>query len=361
MNQHFVPRVYLRSFSSKKGKEYFIDVYDKKEDRNFNTNIKNICAEKDLYTLDEDNTVAKDILAIEKIYAQGLEPIYKYAYDLLTNDRVRKINNYQRAQILLGVFQMYMRNPRLLRYSNIVHRKRIKALCNNARDNGIKGITYLDEDFSFSEWEDEQIIKYFTDKATKLYKEKHIIGTKEIGEFHQFARFEVFRIVDDSEFLTSDNPLIFQDIVTKDENPLLKSKEFTLPLNPKCAVKVFHDNTKELNEIKRCIFPNGSVGILNDTLYNQSSRFLLGSKEGLNKYFKIIKFLSGTELEKKIDIMRQVVTKIPVTEETKEGHKILEYYLEKYDQDRTLSNLDQHKMMQRINKIAASIKGQKIK
>jgi len=76
MNQHYVQRSYLKNFAAQKRKGYFVDVYDTEKDRYFNTNIKNICSEIDLYTLDNDNSIGDDLLIIEKMYSNGFELLY---------------------------------------------------------------------------------------------------------------------------------------------------------------------------------------------------------------------------------------------------------------------------------------------
>ena len=58
--QHFVPRVYLKNFSSFNGKEYYIWVFDKEKGNIFQTNIKNIAFEEEFYnTLSEDQEIEK--------------------------------------------------------------------------------------------------------------------------------------------------------------------------------------------------------------------------------------------------------------------------------------------------------------
>ena len=47
--QHYVPRLYLRSFATKNRDAYLIHVFDKIENRSFQTNITNIGAEKFFY------------------------------------------------------------------------------------------------------------------------------------------------------------------------------------------------------------------------------------------------------------------------------------------------------------------------
>src|SRR5713101_7743636 len=53
--QHYVPQIFLKNFLA--GKKPFIWVYDKATDRIFQTNIRNVAAEKGFYDLEVDNAV----------------------------------------------------------------------------------------------------------------------------------------------------------------------------------------------------------------------------------------------------------------------------------------------------------------
>jgi len=109
-HQHYGPKTYLKNFAILKGKQLFVDVYDLWEKKGFISNIKNICGEKDLYTLNKEEY--SDFLAIESgLYGGYLEPMYDEVYGLLTDDSVVTISDKQRAHILFSVYQFYFRNP----------------------------------------------------------------------------------------------------------------------------------------------------------------------------------------------------------------------------------------------------------
>lgn len=122
MNQHYVPRVYLKNFATQKGKGFFVDVYDQKQDRYFNTNINRICSEIDFYTLDETSPHGPDKLVVEMIYAQAFEPLYAKTYRLLSDNAVFHITRQQRVEMIIGLFQLYMRNPKWIIQSMRFHR-----------------------------------------------------------------------------------------------------------------------------------------------------------------------------------------------------------------------------------------------
>lgn len=361
MNQHYVPRVYLKNFARKKGTDYYVHVYDKIKDRYFETNIKNICSETNLYTLDENNEVAKHVLTVEKIYSDFLEPIYAKAYRILTNEKIFYLNDLERVEILVGLFQFYYRNPNIFRESVEIHLKNIETLYKESISKGKRGLTYLEEDFSFSEYTLEKTQNYITNLLLKTFKEQHIIATSELGSFHEFTVIEVEKIMDDSaNFLTNDNPLFFQDILSQTKNPFLKSTEFIIPLDKKHVVKIYHDNQKKMNFIYRCRTLNGNVTLMNDDIYEKSTRFVIGDKETFENLNKMKGLLDDTSLELKIRIIEQILKNPALRNESKEGTEILERYYNKYLENNTLSDQDQYELILDIQKVNKKTKQGKI-
>lgn len=66
-NQHVVPRAYLRFFASKRKKEYYIDVFDKKLNKQFNDIIFNVSSQRYFYEVESlpDNYWEKEYNKIE--------------------------------------------------------------------------------------------------------------------------------------------------------------------------------------------------------------------------------------------------------------------------------------------------------
>lgn len=360
MKQHYVPQVYLKNFACRiDNGEYFVNVFDKKLERYREINVKNICAEKHLYTLSKSNNVANDIYAIEKLYSDFIEPMYLRAYKILTNNSISAINDFQRAEILTGIFQLYMRNPRFIKNAAKHHTNQIDILYNEALSKSAKGLTYLDEDFSFREWNKDQIINHFVELATTLFKEQHVVGIKEMISFHAQAVFEISIAKDDSQYLTSDNPLVTEDIISEDEHPLLKSKEFFIPLDKKFALRIFHDNTLSRNLIHRKFVPNGNVHHINIDIQEQSSRFIIGDKETFDNFTALEKTFNNTSIELKIDAIKQILEKFPITDDTREATQLLKDFYQKYRDD-GITLQDENEMMTKMKMLNINLKKKKI-
>ncbi|NQU88119.1 MAG: DUF4238 domain-containing protein [Mariniphaga sp.] len=343
MNQHYVPRLYLKNFSTKRGKEYFVDVCESETKEPFNVNIKKICAEKDLYTLDKDSTFHKDSLVFEKIYAQWIEPLYEQAYSILTNDSIFRISTKQRIDILTSILQLYYRNPHIMTDSLDKTRKDMKQIFSDKNTNN-EGFTYLSKHFKYNDWDEETVVSFFEKELSKEYKEKHLLETQRGIEFHKNSIIEVYKIIDNGLFITSDNPLAIEDPINPTRNIQLKSKEFTVPLNHKYAVKIYHDNTKDLNRIYRARIPHGNANSMNSTLYKQKIRFIIGKKESFEQFFHLSKIFNSTSVDFIMSGMRQIVEKFPVTKDSANAHHVIKFYVDKYDREGTLTNKEMREM-----------------
>jgi Protein of unknown function (DUF4238) len=227
-----------------------------------------------------------------------------------------------------------MRNPRIIRTSILYHTSIIKHLTFKARQKGQKGITYLDEDFSFLEWTEETIIAHFSDKVTKTFKEKHIGGIGELGNFHEYSKLEVSKNKSTAQFFTSDNPVVVEDAVEGDGQLLQKTKEFTIALTPQYSLRIYHDNRLNLNIISRPTIPNGNTASTNHSTFGQASRFVVGKRQALEEYFKMTDLLEDTTFDRKVDFMRQMVEMYSRGRSNDKNHKELieltKYYLSIY-------------------------------
>jgi hypothetical protein len=360
VNQHYVPRVYLKNFATKVGKEFFIDVFDKIDNRYFKANIKKVCSESDFYTLSKDTSVAKDILAIEKVYGEHIEPMYSRAYKILTDDNISKISDMQRIEIILGVLHFRMRNPKILKNALAHHETSIASLYKESKERGLKGLTYDHEDFSFREYSLEQIIGLHAEKVIETFKENHILGTTQISNMHEFAKLEINISQEGSFFIASDNPLATEDYTTKLENPLARSSEFTFPLDNRHMLKILHDNTIEPYSIKRKVIPDGNVHLLNSTIYKQSSRFLFGPKEVFDNYFKLDKSLDEASDGLIMDLLEQIVKGIKPSIDTIDSYNILSEFYTKHKSQTNITHEEKQLMMRNMMVLAIEFRNSKL-
>ena len=129
MRQHFVPRAYLKNFAIQKNNEFFVYVYDKKENKSFQTNIINIAVEKDIYTINnsDDLHLVDDKYIWEHYYADNIEPelsqltkhIISKCDNNVINDRSVIFDDELRIKIACQlIYQIYRGKEALLEADN---------------------------------------------------------------------------------------------------------------------------------------------------------------------------------------------------------------------------------------------------
>ena len=178
--------------------------------------------------------------------------------------------------------------------------------------------------------------------------------------FHAEAIFEINIIKDESQYMTSDNPIVTEDIIAEDDYPLLRSKEFFVPLNKKFMLRIFHDNTLSRNLIYRKFVPNGNTHSTNQRISTQSTRFIIADKKTFDDYSKLETIFSSTSIELKISYIKQILEDLPITEETREATELLRDFYQNYI-DGKITDLDEYEMWAKMKDLNVNLKTKKMK
>ena len=226
--QHHVPVVYLKNFVF--GDRQFINVYDKTTEKYFCSSLDNVANKRDFYTV----TGAKDKYAVEKFYAEHVEPyikkcfgdIEKISAPICLNDRTIILNDKAKIQL------SYIMSVQLLR--GLSARQLNQNTFNNnlerALDEAIKTLGYSQDkkqEYINDKEKREYIFKAASAKAT-LDKDRIVMFT--VLFFDRF--WYCYKIIDrKKEFITSDNPVMFINLRTNDATPFSNGI-----LNPDTAI-----------------------------------------------------------------------------------------------------------------------------
>ena len=334
-NQHYVPKTYLKNFAILKGKQLFVDVYDLWEKKGFRSNIKNICGEKDLYTLNKEEH--PDILAIESgMYGGYLEPMYDEVYGLLTDDSVVTITDKQRAQILFSVYQLYFRNPIHLKNAINMQLSILELRYNEAKSNEIDEIIFIDEKYDIKNMSLMELQEKFSEFIRDSFKTGHIERYLELVRARTHDSIIIYKITDDSSFITSNNPLSNFSIHNfTSHDPFVGDMQFLLPLNGKYCLSLDKNKGIDPNEIPRIDIDKIFSRAVNKLIVDRAPRFIIGSKEAIQDFTtNYAGFYSNTINSQTIDFIKDVYKRC--IEETPEL-SFMKFYIDIYDTTGTLS------------------------
>lgn len=340
MIQHYVPRVYLKNFAIKRKKGYFVDVYDKTDERRFKTNIKNICGELHLYTLDKSKH--KDPLIIENIYSRLFEPLYAEVYRVLINDKLVQINPLIRDRILGAVFQLYFRNSKILLEAIEFHTSNIRRIYQQTKKANQGAFKYFDCEFYILK-DLELQVKEFEDHLRETFKLEHAKGFYNLMKKNDSHIICIYKVIDDSKFITCDNPLKCFNVDGSKNNPFLRVSQFFLPLNEKYCLYLYNDRTKNPHIIYRENVVNGKTSLVNGYMIDNSIRFVIGDYkeiERINQLNEIMNSEYETNDEKFIQLIKDIVVIMKIEKQSEEHLKIFYDIIELYEKNGKLTKAD---------------------
>ena len=247
IRQHLVPKLYLKNFAFQKKDQYKVYTLDKKTKKIFEANIYDIAVEKHFYTVDK----LENKYFWETCYAEKIEPIMgatiqqvikksnlcvlqNHAH-LLTDDLKSKLAFIMVFQILRG---QHTRKYEETLFENLAPqiladiKERFTATWNEALDKKL-------EIFQFSE------------DLFKLLVMDVSLNWDRISQYAEvlFMRsWLLYKIIDDTEFITSDEPVLIMNRNSLDTTPFKNgiAKNSTVvfyPLSSKLLIALYSPDT----------------------------------------------------------------------------------------------------------------------
>jgi hypothetical protein len=273
INQHTIPKCYLKNFSEdginifrKFKKSVTEDLLNKELEKPIS--LKSATTKKDFYTI----SFGTEPMAIEsEFYSKEVENYYPKYYKILTDEKINQLESQEdRTRILMCLLSLHCRTPKQF---NLFFK-------------------------SIPE-------KYNTELTKEAYKFTHLAKTlATFIETHEYKTITVIKINDESEFITSDNPLLILN-----HNGELMNNNFVEQFNKKNVLLITLDNKhccilknatdKNGNSIDRKIFYNKITRVeencnfaweINAKILQSAENCYFGSEKYLKAYFSIIKF-----------------------------------------------------------------------
>lgn len=295
IRQHFIPRSYLNIFSENEGDKYFI--HGCSHDSNgkiIRLSTKDICVRKNLYTIPTNDDKRK--FAIEHFYAENVDGVYPRIYRILTDNNIKIIDFDTRLRIVSTALSLYFRTPKFLNEQNELTEQMIRDLAKMTDGHEVR-YRFLGEEIKFRKEEIASIIKEKKEKNRILFLSEHLRAYEKLVHLKLMDGICVYKLVDDSEFITSDSPVImrpFMDpkdenfdysILNKKINPFDVKNMIHLPLDKKHILTIMPrmDETM-INNIQRLKIRKIDSLMYNYDVEKFSENWILGSKEGVENH-----------------------------------------------------------------------------
>jgi hypothetical protein len=293
--QHYVPRTYLKNFSSKQTRdEHFIKalpIEEPRPEKIFEMNVKNVCLERNLYTLPGET--AQEKMLLEKFYSDEIEQHYNKIYALLTDPAKTTISSEERELIISTVITTFYRTTKWINQHNDLMKRvynQMFSLCQQAGKDYFlfEGTKISIKDKTLDELLQEHKVENRPGQVITQLE----VALKLIQVRIQSDNIFISKLVDDDcEFITSDNPVVLQNIKGGHIAPFDPSNIMKLPLDKKHMLFLMPDADEEARQLivrhnVSGLFCKTEKLISNAEQFQKADRFILGDDSSLNSYLQ---------------------------------------------------------------------------
>ena len=296
IRQHYVPKTYMKRFSSERNDSHYIMGIDKmaiQQEKIIEFNTANVCLRKNLYTL--NGNTEKERQKIEKFYSEEIENNYNNVYSMLTNPTKVFITPNERELILSTIIAMLYRTTKWISEHNKVWDMSLERVYYLCEQTGSKHFQFEGERISIEGKSLQQIQKEFaTNSRENQVKTQLEVAFKLISVRLNDGIFVSKLGKSDCRFITSDNPVVLRNSRNVKIIPFDRHNTITLPLDEKHKLMIMP--TSEPSE-QNLIVRHTTFGtwadldmiVSNGLQLENSEKFILGSEENLKEYLLLKK------------------------------------------------------------------------
>jgi len=285
---HYVPQCYLRYYSQERLGQYYAHALSRSGGRIFETNISNVCAKRDLYSLPGEDEEQRQIL--EKMYNDLYEVGYDTLYNILTDQAKDHLTREEHYRIVGFVVSLFFRNYSWHTHNNRATDAIIERAYQLTKEREKESFYLEDQEFS--------ILGKTLEELQAMVREKNrpMIAMQTALQIFQLIRLRivndhisVITASDGFEFITSDNPVTYKPVdVGLQPEPMDPTNSLWVPIDNKRLITL-HPWANELEgevfgRMKDGPFRGTYSSMSNHFQWQQSGQFLLGTKNGLQSF-----------------------------------------------------------------------------
>lgn len=343
--QHFIPRSYLNNFARQVGQgKFFISAADKGERTVKSFSTKDICVEKNLYTLPVEDEGKK--FALEHFYGDNIDGVFPEISAILKDRTVPSLSFETRLKVINVALSLYFRTPKFLNAENAL----LESLVNEAAESNAEffEVDFLGRKYRISRNEVDAFIKAAKEENRIRFLSGHMIAYEKLVAAKLKDKITVYHIVDDSEFVISDNPVIIrpyvdvtapgfdvEEYLSRTVDPFDPLNMIHLPIDAKTILTILPaDGEEAYDQLHRMEITQVDTLMYNSDQENNAERWIMGSEAGVAAHFE--------NMER-------------YNEDTPENHKMIEDY-----QKRTIERSELLQLMEQFGARSEQVK-QKVK
>ena len=278
---HFLPKTYLKNFGILRDRDFYVHALQKDQYINLITEkrISDCCAVNHKETPVKSE---KSNQKLEDIYTDIFENHYDRLFSILTNDDITELSDEMKKSAVSAVISIFGRNTS---WKDLIHHLNTQVKKDFRLNKQFRIDHYFDSmgmrvDIRNKTLEELQIndknISRIPLVVTQLKSAMHLI------EARQFDFINIYKIADDSEFITSDNPVIAININKVKSSTFDIDNAYYMPISSKYLLAVFpKEKNPSHNKIIRILINKEWVESFNNMQIFNRNQYIIGSKEAI--------------------------------------------------------------------------------
>ncbi|MBW3522889.1 DUF4238 domain-containing protein [Chryseobacterium sp. NKUCC03_KSP] len=293
IHQHFIPKSYLNNFAVNDNNKNFISAKNSDNNKIITVSTRDICVGKNLYTLPSDDNK----FAIEHFYADHIDSKFPELYKILTDSKIIEIDSKTKTDIIATVLSLYFRTPKFLNQENKIFEEIVRTAHKHSKG-GDFIVEYGDDNIIITSNEVEQIIREYKENNRIKFLGQHLDQYERLIKSKIQNVINVYHITDESQLITSDNPVLIRPFVDPtaedfDEdkfhkqtiNPFDESNTIHLPLNDKTMLTILPnlDSFPDF-KIRRLEKKKIDTIIYNNDIERYAERWILGKPSSIENH-----------------------------------------------------------------------------
>ena len=316
--QHYVPRTYLKHFAREQDGKYFIKalpISNFQADKIQEISIADVCLQKDIYTLPGE-TIEERML-LEKFYAENYESQYDKIYHILIDPEKKTITDEERELIISTVVTMFYRTTKWISQHNELMNRVFDQAFYLCQQTGKDYFTFEGAKISIADKSLEQLQKEYRIESrpaqviTQLQVALRLIKVRSVRDGIYVSKL----IDDDCEFVTSDNPVSYNNLNCEQVAPFDPGNILTLPLDRKHKLFLMPYSDEETKHHLTRHNVSGTMCFSEKLTsnYEQSTnaeRFMLGNETALLSYLQTKEATKKPLPEEEVAISKQAFNEI---------------------------------------------------
>jgi len=278
---HFLPGTYLKNFGFIRDNDFYVHALKKDQGAEMiaEKRISDCCA---INHKEASKESKKSTQKLEDIYTDIFENHYESLFSVLTNDETTELSDDMKKCVVSAVISIFCRTKSwrgLIHHANKQFRKdyTFNKLFRIDHYFDSQGMRVDIRNKTLEELQiHDQNITHLPLVVTKLKSALHLI------EARQFDFINIYKIADDSEFITSDSPVVAININKTKSATFDTDNAYYLPISSKYLIAVFPKETNPShNKIIRIYINKEWVESFNNMQMFGAEKYIIGSNKAI--------------------------------------------------------------------------------